>query len=48
MLLHHRHKVSPYLGRALTGVVTHAFLAGEEVFRHPDFLHLNRGQLLSR
>ena len=47
-LLHHRHKVSPYLGRTLAGVVTHTFLAGEEVFRHPDFLHLNRGQLLSR
>jgi allantoinase len=47
-LLHHRHKVSPYLGRELKGVVTHTFLAGEEVFRHPDFLHLNRGQLLTR
>jgi allantoinase len=45
-MLHHRHKVSPYLGRELTGVVTHTFLAGEEVFRHPDALHLNRGQLL--
>jgi len=47
-LLHHRHKVSPYLGRELAGVVTHTFLAGEAVFRHPDFLHLNRGQLLAR
>ena len=47
-LLHHRHKVSPYLGRELAGVVTHTFLAGEEVFRHPDALHLNRGQLLAR
>ncbi len=47
-LLHHRHKVSPYLGCELAGVVTHTFLAGEEVFRHPDFLHLNRGQLLTR
>lgn len=47
-LLHHRHKVSPYLGRELMGVVTHTFLAGEEVFRHPYFLHLNRGQLLRR
>jgi len=47
-LLHHRHKVSPYLGRELAGVVTHTFLAGEEVFRHPDFLHLNRGQFVTR
>ncbi len=47
-LLHHRHKVSPYLDRELAGVVTHTFLAGEEVFRHPAFLHLNRGQLLTR
>jgi allantoinase len=45
-LLHHRHKVSPYLGRELLGVVTHTFLAGQEVFRHPDLLHLNRGQLV--
>ncbi|MEJ7659833.1 MAG: hypothetical protein WKG07_09500 [Hymenobacter sp.] len=45
-LLHHRHKVSSsYLGRELAGVVTHTFLAGEEVFRHPAFLHRNRGQL---
>jgi allantoinase len=47
-LLHHRHKVSPYLGCELTGVVTHTFLAGAEVFRHPDALHLNQGQLLTR
>jgi allantoinase len=47
-LLHHRHKVSPYLGRELKGVVTHTFLAGEEVFRHPDAMHLNRGQLIRR
>jgi allantoinase len=47
-LLHHRHKVSPYLGRELMGVVTHTFLAGEEVFRHSDFLHLNQGRLLTR
>ncbi len=45
-LLHHRHKVSPYLGQELAGVVERTFLAGEEVFRRPDFLHLNRGQLL--
>jgi allantoinase len=47
-LLHHRHKVSPYLGQELAGVVTHTLLAGEEVFHHPDAMHLNRGQLLTR
>ncbi|RZL16730.1 MAG: allantoinase AllB [Hymenobacter sp.] len=47
-LLHHRHKVSPYLGRELRGVVTHTFLAGKEVFRRPDFLHLNQGQFVAR
>jgi allantoinase len=46
--LHHRHKVSPYLGRELVGVVTHTFLAGGEVFRHPDAMHLNQGHLLNR
>jgi allantoinase len=47
-LLHHRHKVSPYLGQELSGVVTHTFLAGEEVFRHPEAMHLNRGQFVTR
>jgi allantoinase len=47
-LLHHRHKVSPYLGQELSGVVTHTFLAGEEVFRHPEFMHLNQGQFVTR
>jgi allantoinase len=47
-LLHHRHKVSPYLGQELSGVVTHTFLAGEEVFRHPEAMHLNQGQFVTR
>jgi allantoinase len=47
-LLHHRHKVSPYLGQELSGVVTHTFLAGKEVFRHPEAMHLNQGQFVTR
>jgi allantoinase len=45
--LHHRHKVSPYLGRTLRGVVEQTFLHGQEVYRRPEFLSLNQGQLLT-
>jgi allantoinase len=45
--LHHRHKVSPYLGRTLRGVVEQTFLHGQEVYRRPDFRALNQGQLLT-
>ena len=47
-LIQHKHKVSPYLGQELTGVVEMTFLAGELVFQRPDFLHLNHGTFLTR
>ncbi|WP_210519847.1 allantoinase AllB [Hymenobacter terricola] len=47
-LLQHKHKVSPYICQELTGVVEHTFLGGEQVYQRPDFLHLNRGELLTR
>ena len=46
--LHHRHKVSPYLGRELLGVVEQTWLAGKLAYARPDFRLLNHGQLLSR
>jgi len=45
-LLLHRHKVSPYLGRTLRGVVERTFLRGVEVSRHPNFQHLQQGQVV--
>jgi len=35
--LHHRHKVSPYLGEKLSGVVKRTYLRGREVFRDGEF-----------
>jgi allantoinase len=47
-LLQHRHKVSPYLGQELRGVVTQTYLQGLEVYRQPDFLQFNHGQLVTQ
>jgi len=47
-MLQHKHKVSPYLGQELAGVVEMTFLAGELVFQRPDFLHLDHGTFLTR
>ncbi|TGE14699.1 allantoinase AllB [Hymenobacter elongatus] len=47
-LLHHRHKVSPYVGRQLRGVVEQTFLGGQLVYQRPEFLALNQGQLQRR
>ncbi|OON69751.1 allantoinase AllB [Hymenobacter sp. CRA2] len=47
-LLHHRHKVSPYVGEQLRGVVEQTYLAGELAYQHPEFVRLNQGQILTR
>jgi allantoinase len=47
-LIHHKHKVSPYLGLELRGVVEQTFLGGQLVYQRPDFVQLNQGQLLTR
>ncbi|WP_460501492.1 amidohydrolase family protein, partial [Hymenobacter agri] len=47
-LIQHKHKVSPYLGQELRGVVEMTFLAGELVFQRPDFVRLNHGRFLTR
>ena len=46
-LLEHRHKVSPYLGQTLAGVVEATVLAGELVYQRPAFAALNRGRFLT-
>ncbi len=45
--LHHRHKLSPYLGRTLSGVVESTYLAGEKIFERGEFVGPPRGKLLS-
>jgi allantoinase len=44
--LHHRHKLTPYEGMRLRGVVRETWLRGECVYDHGEFLHEARGELL--
>ncbi|HEX9287038.1 MAG TPA: amidohydrolase family protein, partial [Thermoanaerobaculia bacterium] len=46
--IHHRHKLTPYAGRTLTGVVEATFLAGEKISEHGRLLGPPRGKILLR
>lgn len=43
---HHRHKVSPYMGEKLYGVVEQTYLAGEKIYEDGEFIHLKKGKVL--
>ncbi len=45
-IIHHKHKITPYLGETLYGVVEQSFLAGKKVYARGKFLHLNHGQMI--
>ncbi len=42
----HRHKITPYLGEELFGVVNQVYVSGEKLFEKGKFLHLTRGSIL--
>ncbi len=46
--LHHRHKLTPYAGRRLRGVVAATYLRGEKVFDRRSGLAGARGKILRR
>jgi allantoinase len=46
--LHHRHKITPYAGRELAGVVETTFLRGRTVFERGEFPSSLVGQVLRR
>ncbi len=46
-MIHHKHKITPYLNQVLTGVVEQTWLNGEKLFDDGKFLHLNRGKVLA-
>lgn len=46
--LHHRHKLTPYAGRELFGVVETTFLRGRKVFERGEFSAAPEGQVLYR
>jgi len=43
-----RHKLTPYSGRTLFGVVQSSFLRGEEIYASGDFPAGRRGRVLRR
>jgi allantoinase len=45
-IIHHRHKISPYVGRTLKGVVTETVLAGLPIYRQGTFLGAATGKPL--
>jgi len=47
-IIHHKHKITPYLGEELSGLVAQTFLAGEMVFDDGSFTQLNNGKLIIR
>lgn len=46
--LHHRHKLTPYAGRTLHGVVRRTLLRGETIYDEGDFPAVPSGRLLLR
>lgn len=46
--LHHRHKLTPYAGRELFGVVEATFLRGQKIFVRGDFSSAPIGRVLQR
>ena len=46
-MIHHKHKITPYLNEVLYGVVEQTWLNGEKVFDGGKFLHLNKGKILT-
>ena len=47
-LLHHRHKLTPYAGRTLYGVVQHTFLRGQRIYDSGGFKGGQAGRVLTR
>lgn len=45
-MIHHKHKITPYLNEQLYGVVKQTWLAGEKVCDNGKFLHLNKGKII--
>jgi allantoinase len=45
-MLHHRHKLTPYAGRTLRGVVEKTFLRGEKIYDAGEFTKEPKGLLL--
>ena len=47
-MIHHKHKVTPYLGEELYGVTQQTYLGGVKVFDNGAFTQLNKGKIITR
>ena len=47
-MLHHRHKLTPYAGRVLNGVVETTFLRGVKIYERGELMNESAGVLLAR
>jgi allantoinase len=47
-MLHHRHKLTPYIGQSLYGAVEATYLRGEKIYEKEEFSKSPRGLLLKR
>jgi allantoinase len=47
-MIHHKHKVTPYLNQQLFGVVGQTFLSGVKVYDNGSFTKLNSGKIITR
>lgn len=45
---YHKHKISPYNGLELNGVIEQTYLSGKKVFDNGTFTQLNQGQIILR
>ncbi len=46
--IHYRHKISPYVGEELQGVVKQTYVGGKKVFENGKFLSLPEGKIILR
>ncbi|HEY0375942.1 MAG TPA: hypothetical protein VGC87_03205, partial [Pyrinomonadaceae bacterium] len=47
-MIHHRHKLTPYSGRTLRGVVERTYLRGRKIYERGQFSEKPSGVMLKR
>ena len=46
--IHYRHKITPYLGQKLNGMVKQTYVKGKKVYENGNFISLPQGEILLR
>jgi allantoinase len=47
-IIHHRHKITPYMDEELYGVVQQTYLGGKKAYDNGNFVQLNGGKIILR